>query len=186
MDDSVIIEMFRSRFEDAIKEVQKKYGDYCFRIAFEIIRNREDAEECVNDALLRAWESIPPNEPEHLGAYLGRIVRNLAIDRLKESTAQKRGLGEVPLDISELEDFIFQPGSVWEEIDEQVLIDIINSFLDEQKKLYRIVFMQKYWYLMEIKKIAELNGISESKTTSILHRLRKKLKKRLEKEGYTI
>ncbi len=186
MDDSVIIELFRSRSEEAIKEAQKKYGDYCFHIAFEIIRNREDAEECVNDAMLRAWESIPPNEPEYLGAYLGRIVRNLAIDRLKETTAQKRGLGEVPLDISELEDFIFQPGSVWEEIDEKVLIGIINSFLDEQKKLYRIVFMQKYWYLMEIKKIAELNGISESKTASILHRLHKKLKKRLEKEGYTI
>ena len=186
MDDSAIVNLFFERSEQAIQEAQKKYGDYCFRIAYDIIRNREDAEECVNDTFLHAWQAIPPNEPEHLGTYLGRISRNLSIDRLKAATAQKRGLGETPLDISELEDVIFQNGSVWEEIDEQVLLEIINDFLSKQKKLYRVVFIQKYWYLEEIKKIAEINCISESKTASILHRMRKKLKKRLEKEGYTI
>jgi len=186
MDDSVIVNLFLERSEEAIQETQRKYGDYCFRIAFGIIGNREDAEECVNDTYFRAWQSIPPNIPEHLGTYLGRITRNLAIDRLKAATAQKRGMGETILDISELEGVIFQNGSVWEEIDEQVLLGIINNFLSEQKKLYRVVFIQKYWYLEEIRKIAEINGISESKTASILHRMRKKLKKRLEKEGYTI
>ena len=186
MDDSVIVNLFLERSEEAVQETQRKYGDYCFRIAFGIIRNREDAEECVNDTFLHAWESIPPNKPEHLGIYLGRIARNLAIDRLKAVLTQKRGLGETPLDISELEDVVFQNGSVWEEIDEHVLLGIINKFLSEQKKLYRVVFTQKYWYLEEIRKIAEINGISESKTASILHRMRKKLKKRLEKEGYII
>ena len=186
MDDSAIINLFFARSEEAIKEAQKKYCDYCYYIAYGILGNREDAEECVNDTFLSAWETIPPNKPEYLGAYLGKISRNLSIDRVKALSSQKRGAGMVPLDISDLEGVIFQKGSVWDDIDEKVLIGIINSFLAEQKKLYRIVFVQKYWYLLEIQKIAELNGISESKATSILHRLRKKLRKRLEKEGYMI
>ena len=186
MEDSVILELFRERSEDAVKEAQDKYGKYCFSIAFGILGNREDAEECVNDTFLRAWESIPSKKPEQLSAYLGKIVRNLSIDRLRAVSSIKRGSGLIPVDITELEHMIVQPGGVWEDIDEKMLIHIINDFLAEQKKLYRVVFIQKYWYLLEIKKIAELNNITESKTASILHRLRKKLKKRLEKEGYSI
>ena len=186
MDDLEIIELFRKRSEEAIKEVQKKYADYCYSISYGILQNEEDAEECVNDTFLQAWNSIPPNMPKHLKSYLGRIARNLSINRLKNQTRLKRGEGVIPLDISELSEVVFQPGSVWEKMDEEILIREINDFLKEQKELYKKVFAQKYWYLLDIRKIAELNGISESKTTSILHRLRKKLKKRLEKEGYNI
>ena len=186
MDDLAILELFRDRSEDAIKEAQKKYADYCYTISFGILQNEEDAEECVNDTFLQAWNSIPPNMPDYLKSYLGRIARNLSINRAKELARMKRGSGVVPLDISELSEVVSQPGSVWEKIDEEVLLRVINDFLKKQKKLYSIVFTQKYWYLLEIKRIAELNGISESKTASILHRMRNRLKKRLEKEGYNI
>jgi len=186
LDDLAILGLFRSRSEEAIKEAQKKYADYCYIICYGILRNEEDAEECVNDTFLQAWNSIPPNMPEHLKSYLGRIARNLSVNRAKELTRMKRGNGVMPLDISELSEVIFQPGSVWEKMDEEILMRVINDFLKEQKKLYSVVFAQKYWYLLDIRKIAELNGISESKAASILHRMRKKLKKRLEKEGYNI
>ena len=186
MDDFEILEMFRNRSEEAIKQCQKKYADYCYSISYAILQNREDAEECVNDAFLQAWDSIPSVMPEHLKAYLGSIARNLSINRAKALTRMKRGEGIIPLDISELSEVISQPGNVWEKIDEDVLMKEINEFLKEQKKLYRVVFAQKYWYFLDIKRIAELNHISESKVGSILHRMRKKLKKKLEKEGYTI
>ncbi|MCR5203948.1 MAG: RNA polymerase sigma factor [Lachnospiraceae bacterium] len=186
MDDLAILELFRKRSEEAIKECQNKYADYCYSISYGILQNREDAEECVNDTFLQAWDSIPPVVPEHLKAYLGSIARNLSINRVKSLTRQKRGEGAIPLDISELSEVIAQPGGIWEKIDEELLMKEINVFLKEQKKLYRIVFTQKYWYLLDIKRIAELNLISESKVGSILHRMRKKLKKRLEKEGYII
>ena len=186
LDDLAILELFRIRSEEAIKQCQKKYADYCYSISYGILQNKEDAEECVNDTFLQAWDSIPPAMPEHLKAYLGSIARNLSINRVKAQTRIKRGEGMIPLDISELSEVISQPGSIWEKIDEELLMKEINGFLKEQKKLYRIVFAQKYWYLLDIKRIAELNRISESKVGSILHRMRKKLKKRLEKEGYTI
>ena len=186
MEDLAILELFRKRSEEAIKEAQKKYADYCYIISYGIVQNKEDAEECVSDTFLQAWNSIPPNMPEHLKSYLGRIARNISINRAKELTRMKRGNGVIPLDISELSEMIFQPGSVGEKMDEEILIRVINDFLKEQKELYKKVFAQKYWYLLDIRKIAELNGISESKTTSILHRMRNKLKKKLEKEGYNI
>lgn len=186
MEDAEILDMFRTRSEEAVKETQKKYADYCYSVAYGILRNKEDAEECVNDTILRAWESIPPNRPENLRTYLGRISRNLSIDRLKAAFSQKRGAGIESLDFSELENTLFQSEKVWERLDEEVLIGTINSFLSEQKKLYRIVFVQKYWYLLGIREIADKNGLSESKTASILYRMRNKLKKRLEKEGYRL
>lgn len=184
MEDAGILELFLARSEEAVKETQKKYAGYCYTIANGILGNNEDAEECVNDVILRAWETIPPNNPENLKMYLGRIARNLSIDRLKAAASMKRGAGTVSLDFSELENTLVSSGEVWEKLDEEVLIGTINSFLSEQKKLYRIVFVQKYWYLLGIREIAEKNGLSESKTASILYRMRNKLKKRLEKEGY--
>ena len=184
MDDAGILELFLARSEEAVKEAEKKYAGYCYSIAYGILKNNEDAEECVNDAILKAWDSIPPNNPENLRLYLGRIARNLSLDRLKAATSQKRGSGTVPLDFYELENTLVSSGEVWEKLDEEVLIGTINSFLSEQKKLYRIVFVQKYWYMLGIREIAEKNGLSESKTASILYRMRNKLKKRLEKEGY--
>ena len=186
MEDAGILELFLARSEDAVKETEKKYAGYCYSIAFGILNNNEDAEECVNDAILKAWDSIPPNNPENLKMYLGRIARNLSIDRIKAATSQKRGAGTVSLDFSELENTLISSGEVWEKLDEEVLIGTINSFLSEQKKLYRIVFVQKYWYLLGIREIADKNGLSESKTASILYRMRNKLKTRLEKEGYRL
>lgn len=186
MDDMAILELFRERSEEAIKEARKKYGDYCYSISYGILKNEEDAEECLNDTLLQVWNSIPPNMPEHLKSYLGRIARNLSINRVKALNTIKRGEGVMPLDISELSEAIFQPDGVWEKLDEDIVAQIISDFLKEQKELHKKVFAQKYWYLLDIRQIAELNGISVSKTTSILHRMRKKLKKKLEKEGYNL
>ena len=186
MTDAEIIDLFFERSEQAITELAKKHGGAVSRIAYNILGNVQDTEECVNDTILRAWESIPPNRPENLRTYLGRISRNLSIDRLKAAFSLKRGAGIESLDFSELEDTLFQSEKVWEKLDEEVLTQIINSFLSEQKKLYRIVFVQKYWYLLGIREIADKNGLSESKTASILYRMRNKLKKRLEKEGYRL
>ena len=110
MEDAGILELFLARSEEAVKQTEKKYAGYCYSVTYGILGNNEDAEECVNEAILRAWNSIPPNNPENLKLYLGRIARNLSINRLKAETSQKRGAGTVSLDFSELENTLISSG----------------------------------------------------------------------------
>ena len=184
MDDVAILELYREHSEEAIRETEKKYGKYCYSIAYGILGNHEDSEECVNDAFVRLWDSIIKQKPKNLRMYLAKITRNLAINRYRELTREKRGGSEVVVSFSEVEDFVAQFDAIDELIDEQSLIQSINEFLKGQKELYQIVFIQKYWYFLPVERIAEQNGISKSKTLSILHRMRQKLKVRLRKEGY--
>lgn len=183
MDDNNIIKLFWERSEEAIVETSKKYSNYCFTISYNILYNNEDAKECVNDTYLRAWNTIPPNRPNRLATFLGKITRNLSLNRYKYIKAGKRGFGQVELVLSELEACIPAPMDTEQIFDELVLTEAINKFLDNQKKIKRIVFIQRYWYLMPIKEIAEQNNMSESKVKSMLFRTRNELKVYLEKEG---
>ena len=186
MKDRVIIDLYWKRKENAISATAEKYGKYCHTISYNILHCNEDAEECVNDTYLRAWKSIPPQRPERLSAYLGKITRNLSINRFKRYNAEKRGLGQTELALSELEDCIPAKTSVEQIVEEKVLVKSINQFLWTQPEQKRNIFIRRYWYLYPIRDIAENYGMSESKAASLLFRMRNELKTYLEREGITL
>ncbi len=183
MEDSRIIDLFWARSEFAIKETANKYSRYCYSISYNIVSSHEDAEECVNDTYLRAWNSIPPTRPNYFRVFLGKITRNISIDKYKKSKTKKRGRGQIELVLSELDECISTKSNIEDEIEEKELIKIINNFLESLPKEKRIIFVQRYWYLMTIKDIAEQQNDSESKVKCILFRIRVELKKVLEREG---
>lgn len=184
MNDREIVDLFEKRSEEAIKELEKKYGAYCTRIAYGILRSEEDVKECLNDAYLRAWNSIPPKKPENLATFLGKITRNLSINKVRNQKRKKRGGGQIELALEELEGCIPSVKcSVEQRLEHQEIRKIINRFLAEQPESERIVFVQRYWYLLSVKEIASQQGMSESKVMSLLFRQRRRLKKVLEKEG---
>lgn len=183
MTDYDIVKLYLTRSEKAISETDKKYGTYCLTVAQNILRNKADSEECVNDTYLKTWNSIPPHKPQRLSAYLGKITRNLAINRYKLYSAQKRGGGETELILSELENCLSSESTTEKAFDEILLTKSIESFLKEQSQEKRRVFLLRYWYAFPISEIATELNQSESKVTSTLFRLRNKLKEHLEKEG---
>ena len=183
MEDTKIIELFFSRDENALLQASAKYGAYCSSIAFNVLGNTEDAGECMNDTLLRAWNSIPPQKPENLKAYLGRIARNLAIDRYDKLTAEKRGGGQYELAIDELAECI---ADTKDHTGMSDLSEIVNDFLKKQEKDKRVIFVKRYFYLDPVKKIAKDLSISESNVKTTLFRLRNALKEELSKEGINI
>ena len=182
MDDQSIIELFWNRSEDAISEANGKYGRFCYRIAYNILSSPEDAEESVSDALLSAWNAIPPRRPKLLAPFLGRITRNLAIDRLRTRNRDKRGGGEAALALEELEEVVGGSESPESAALQKELADSINRFLDQLPRTERSVFLLRYWYVEPIADIADKTGFSPSKVTSMLHRIRGNLKKQLIKE----
>ena len=184
MDDNAIMDLFWERSEDAIAETSARYGGYCFSIAYNILNNSEDSEESVNDTYLSAWNTMPPKRPHSLAAYLGKMTRYISLDRWKNRTAQKRGGGEVPLVLDELEECVSGEESVEREFLKKEFAQKINRFLGELQATERRVFLCRYWYMDSVKEIAERFGYSESKTASMLHRTRGKLQKMLEKEGF--
>lgn len=183
MDDNIIIDLFWQRTENAITEVSKKYARYCHSIAYRILYSNEDADECVNDTWLRTWNAIPPARPNRLSTFLGKITRNLALNRYEKMNAEKRGGGVVKIAISELEDCIPSDTSVEDEVEEIYITELIDRFLDKQPNKSRDVFVQRYWYLYSIADISTNLGISENTVKSILFRMREKLKQQLKKEG---
>ena len=186
LEDREIVGLYLKRSESAILETEKKYGRYCHKIAFNVLGNDEDSEECVNDAYMRTWESIPPNEPESLGAYIGRITRNLALDRYRHSHSEKRGNGDIPLLLDELAECV-SGGNELERIEDSAEITAaLNSFLEELSATERGIFMRRYWKMESIADIARRYGISVSKTTTMLFRLRGRLKTHLTKEGIAL
>lgn len=186
MDDSTILDLYFSRSEEAITETDKKYGKYCNYIAYHILNSSQDAEECVSDTYLRAWNAIPPNRPSQLSTYLGKITRNLALNRHKGKHAKKRGEGQVEVALEELSQCIGRNGQVEALVDEMVLVSVINAFLEEMPALKRVVFVKRYWYLCSIEEIAEELSMNRNRITSMLFRMRKDLKHRLESEGISL
>lgn len=183
MEDSQIVELYWKRSENAIAETAAKYGNYCYKIAVNILANGEDAEESVNDTWLRAWNALPPHRPSVLHTFLGKITRRISIDKWRRRTAEKRGGSEAALALDELEDCIASGQDVEREVENRELVKALNAFLSGLSKDTRDVFVCRYFYLLSLAEIEERFAFSQSKTKSILSRTRKKLLAYLEKEG---
>lgn len=186
MDDSKIIELYMDRSEQAISETARKYGRYCHYIAYNILHNNEDSEECVNDTYLRTWNSIPPKRPNKLQTFLGKITRNLSLNKYEKQSAEKRGSGQVPLILDELTECIPADRSSETLVEDMVIKETLDRFLDNLSADARKIFVRRYWYMSSVKEIAEEYGLSESKVTVTLFRTRQKLKTVLEKEGIAL
>lgn len=187
MSDREIIALYFARAEEAISETAKRYGRYCFSIAQNILSNREDSEECVNDTYWSAWESIPPHCPERLDTFLGKITRNLALKRWESAHAKKRGSGQIALALDELRDCLPDRKNTLDGAMEEILLSsLLNTFLSSLPASPRRIFLLRYWYLFSIKAIAKEMHASESKIKMTLLRTRNELKVFLEKEGVYI
>lgn len=183
MNDQQILRLYFDRSEDAIAQTAAKYGAFCYTVAYQILRNAEDSEECVNDTYLKAWSVIPPHRPQKLAAFLGKITRNLSIDLYRRYTAEKRGGSEMALALDELEMCVPSRDSGWDHADRMALTDALNGFLETLPSQQRQIFMRRYWYVNSIKEIAQAYGLTESKVKMSLLRSRGQLKAMLEKEG---
>lgn len=186
MEDCQIIDLYWARSETAIAETDKKYGRYCHSIAYRILFDEEDSRECVNDTWLAAWDSMPPQRPSRLAAWLGRITRNLSLNRRKAQRADKRGGGELPLALDELADCIPAGNDPAGAADELVLKETLTRFLTGLSAENRRIFLQRYWYFCSVKEIAKDLGLTESKVKQCLFRARAALKALLQQEGFIL
>ena len=182
MDDVGIIRLYFDRSEQAIRESRDKYGPYCTAIAYRILSSIEDSEECVSDVWKRAWDAIPPAQPADLRAWLGTVTRNLALSRLREAGAARRGGTSIRLALDELHECVSDGDTPEDEIIRRQLSESLNRFLGRLPQEKRAVFVLRYWHLYSATEIARKTGIREPTVRSMLFRLRKQLKVHLEKE----
>ena len=182
MEDSAIIDLFFERSEQALAEVQEKYGKFCRKLALDLLREEQDAEECVNDTWEAAWQTIPPQRPRMLGAYLGRITRNLAISRFRKNTAQMRTEGLTVL-LSELEHCVPAGENTEAAVDAILLGEYISKWLETLPADDRALFVRRYWFGESLRELARAVGTGEGHLAQKLYRLRLQLKKALEEEG---
>jgi RNA polymerase sigma-70 factor (ECF subfamily) len=178
IDDEKIIEMFFKRSEQGIRELDNKYGKICRDLSYNIVSNRQDAEECVNDAYLGAWNAIPPAQPNPLLTYLCKIVRNISLKIYYRKEAAKRS-SHYTIAMEEIEACIADPNTVEAEIETRELACIIESFLDTLTVENRVIFMRRYWFADSYKDIAEFVGLSEKNISVRLSRIRQKMKEYL-------
>jgi RNA polymerase sigma-70 factor (ECF subfamily) len=186
MTDREIIDLYFERDENAISETKVKYEKYLKTISLNVLYDEGEAEECVSDTYMRAWGVIPPERPTRLGAFLGRIVRNLSVNRYLFKRREKRGGGECDIVLDELLDVVpdKDTDSV---IDDTIAIrDALNSFLSMLPTRTRVIFVRRYWYVMSVGEIARIMYLSESNVKAILMRTREKLKKYLDDKGVVI
>lgn len=175
MDDKSIVDLYWQRSENAIHETEARYGSYCRIIAYNVLADSEDAEECVNDTWLRAWNSMPSNRPTLLAPYLGKITRHLSISRLRKKNSLKRGSGAESLAFEELRDCLDSGDSVEAEIESKELTRFIRDFLAALEKETRYIFIARYWYMASIEEIADKFGFTQSKVKMTLLRTRNQL-----------
>lgn len=188
MDDKEIIALYQSRDESAIKQTEKKYSGYLTKIALNVLGNFQDGEECVNDTYFKAWNTIPPNIPAVLKLFLGKITRELSIDRLRMKTSKKRGgrfKNQYELSLDELSECA-GAGDVTEQAELSELVESIEKFLRRLRDDERDMFVCRYYFCDSINEIAGYFGVNVSKVKNTLFRVRKELKKHLESEGYVI
>ena len=183
MHDQAIIALFEQRNEQAISESEQQYGALCRQVARDITGSREDAEECLNDAMLAAWNAIPPTKPKNYCAYLLRLVRNAAYNRYCAAHTLKRNAANIAGSIDELAEIIPDRGDVVDEVERREIIGTINDFLQDLPQKQRDLFVRRYWYLTDIAALAEMFHMTESHVRKTLSRLRKRLQKYLAKEG---
>ena len=186
MDDKKIIELYFKRDERAVIETEDKYGGYCFAIANNILANTQDSEECVNDTWSRAWNSIPPENPNCFKLFLARITRNLALDKIKVKTRQKRGGGESALIFDEISELISDGETVEKELERKEFMNTVNRFLRNIPQRERGIFISRYFFGESIEVISKKYRITKSNTEKLLSRTRIKLRELLKKEGYTV
>jgi len=186
MEDTQIVALFFGRDERAIAEAARSHGGLCRTLALRVLGNAQDAEECVNDALLAAWNSIPPHSPERLAAYLARLTRNLALRRRRDMQRKKRGGGACELAYEELSECLPSADSVERALGQKELAAALEAFLRTLPQCERRVFLGRYWYFESVRELAERFGFSEGKVKSMLFRTRGKLRSYLEKEGISI
>ena len=186
MEDGKIIDLYWARSQQAIEASQEKYGAYCHTIASRILEQEEDAEECVNDTWLRAWNAMPPQRPSILSAFFGKLTRNLSLDRWRRARAAKRGGSQVELALHELEDCLPDRHSPDEALEAGETAAIISGFLRHQPEKERKLFVRRYFHLEPLAQLAQEFGMTEGQVKSKLYRLRNKLKTELEREGVAI
>ncbi len=184
LEDQAILELYFARDEAALVETERSYGGYCRRISMRILNSQEDAEECFSDTLLHAWNAIPPQRPSRLRLFLGRIIRNLSFDRYKADHAQKRGGGELPLVLEELAECIPGGESPEETVLGQNLTAVIEDFLRQCNARERQCFVRRYFFAEPVGEIAFRLDLSSNHVSVLLLRTRKKLRVRLEQEGF--
>ena len=182
MDDKQIIRLFNERSEDAIAATKEKYGSILGRIARNVLGDSEDAEECVNDAYLALWNSIPPQSPDPFGAYACKVAKNISLKKFRHNSAEKRNT-YYDASFDELADCLISNDSVEDGINEKELKEAIDRFLGKIKKVDRIFFVKRYWFAQEIAQIAEETGYDANYINVHLHRTREKLKAFLIKEN---
>ncbi len=181
MEDKEIIELYWRREERAIDESSKKYGGLCASVAGRLLMSREDCEECVSDTWLRAWNAMPPERPNILKAFFARITRNLALDRLRKSSAAKRGGGEAPLALEELGECV-SGKPIESELELQRVTEVLNGFLRGLSARDRELFMRRYWSAEPVADIARRLKMSRQAAATQLFRLRQSLRRKLEEE----
>lgn len=184
MEDCMIVDLYWKRDERAIEETDKKYNRYLYKIACNILNNSEDTNESINDTYFAAWNSIPPNKPNVLSTYLGKLIRRIAIDIYRKKSRQKRKGDEYALSLSELSECVPDDSLLEERLEAELLSEKISEFLRDQKEETRNIFVCRYYYFDSVENIARCLGISKAKVKTVLHRTRLELKKHLEKGGF--
>ena len=184
MEDSRILELFNARDESAIEEAAHRHGGLCRALALRVLGDVRDAEECVSEMLLAVWNSVPPQVPRNLEAYLVTLLRRAATDRLRSMTRLKRGGSQIAETLDELAEVIPAKDNVESEVDRRALTAALRSFLDGLPEASRQIFMERYYFNAPVRTIAERHRMQVSAVNVQLHRIRKKLKKHLEKEGF--
>lgn len=186
MRDTEILDLYWDRDERAITETQRSYGRYCHSIAFHILHDREDSDECVNDTWLRAWYAIPPRRPDRFSLFLGTITRNLSFDKWKSKNAMKRGNGEMDIALDELMECVPSANRTEEAVEAAELERMINAFLHTLPERECGIFLRRYWYVEEYGEIARRFGMNLNTVKTSLFRTRGKLKAYLEQEGIVL
>lgn len=184
MEDTQIIDLYWARSEDAIRVSDEKYGAYCFTVASNIVESREDAEECVNDTWLRAWNAMPPERPSRLRMFFAAITRNLSLDRIRERLACKRGGGAVLLALEELSECVSGSPEVEDTVIASALAASVNRFLDTLREPSRGIFLRRYFFFESVDEIAHARGVKPGTISVSLHRTKKALREHLKKEGF--
>jgi len=185
MDDQEILDLYWQRSERAVEETELKYGGYCGTIALNILSVREDAEECVSDTWMHAWQAIPPERPSFFKAWLGKVTKNLALSRWRMAHRQKRFAGFEAV-FEELEECL-PGGEPAEDLAEAAeLSEILSEWLRNLKEEDRYLFIRRYWYGDAVKDLSKHTGYSVNRISLRLSRLREKLRNHLEKEGIAV
>jgi RNA polymerase sigma factor (sigma-70 family) len=186
LEDAEIVRLYWNRDEQAVPATAEKYGPYCTAIASRLLRNSQDAEECVNDTYLNAWNSMPPHSPNVLSVFLGKITRNLAINRYRSNRAEKRGGGEIPLILDELAECVSGRSGAEEALDRKELIAAINAFVSALAVRKRRLFIRRYWHGDAVSDLARELGMTPAAAAKELERTRKKLRTYLKERGFEI